>query len=226
MGTATFAERLNEALKIRNISQNELAKRAGIHKSSISYYANGTYEAKQDGLTKLALALDVSEVWLMGLDVPMKRESGVKLKDYVISMSPEPTFHRIPILGKIAAGLPILAEENIIGYTCTERNGGNEYFALQVEGDSMNAERIHDGDIVIIKQTPQVEDGEIAAIMVNDENATIKKYRREGDKISLIPWSNNPVHQTQTYDLKENNIRIIGKIVETRTHNEGIEEYE
>ena len=159
----------------------------------------------------------------MGYDVPIGRETGLNIKNRLVTNLPETVGHKIPILGKIAAGLPIVADEYIIGYTYTERNGDNTYFALQVEGDSMNAARIDDGDIIIIRKTPQVENGEIAAVMVNDENATIKKYRQEGNIVHLIPWSNNPVHDIQIYNLRKDKIRIIGKVVETRIPNEEIE---
>lgn len=69
----TFANRLNTAMRIRNIKATELSEKTGISKSSLSEYINGKYEAKQDGVYLLAKALDVSEAWLMGLDVPMER---------------------------------------------------------------------------------------------------------------------------------------------------------
>lgn len=71
----TFANRLNTAMRIRNIKATELSERTGISKSSLSEYINGKYEAKQDGVYLLAKALDVNEAWLMGLDVPMERNN-------------------------------------------------------------------------------------------------------------------------------------------------------
>lgn len=71
----TFSNRLNQAMRIRNIKAAELSDKTGISKSSLSEYINGKYEAKQDGVYLLAKALDVSEAWLMGLDVPMERNS-------------------------------------------------------------------------------------------------------------------------------------------------------
>lgn len=74
---------------------------------------------------------------------------------------------RIPILGRIAAGTPIYAEENIEGYTYTDLNGGSEYFGLRVHGDSMDAARIHDGDVVIVRRQETVENGQIAVCLID-----------------------------------------------------------
>ena len=120
---------------------------------------------------------------------------------------------RIPILGRIAAGAPIYAEENIEGYTFTDLNGGAEYFALRVRGDSMNAARIYDGDIVIIRRQDIVENGEIAAVLIDDQDATLKRFSRTGDIVTLMPQSTNPVHQPFVFDLKQTNVKILGLVV-------------
>ena len=120
---------------------------------------------------------------------------------------------RIPILGRIAAGVPIYAEENIEGYTYTDLNGGAEYFGLRVRGDSMNAARIYDGDIVIIRRQDIVENGEIAAVLIDDQDATLKRFSRHGDIVTLMPQSTNPVNQPFVYDLKETTVKILGLVV-------------
>ena len=120
---------------------------------------------------------------------------------------------RIPILGRIAAGAPIYAEENIEGYTFTDLNGGAEYFALRVRGDSMNAARIFDGDIVIIRRQDIVENGEIAAVLIDDQDATLKRFSRSGNIVTLMPQSTNPKHKPFVYDLKETNVQILGLVV-------------
>ena len=120
---------------------------------------------------------------------------------------------RIPILGRIAAGVPIYAEENIEGYTYTDLNGGAEYFGLRVRGDSMNAARIYDGDIVIIRRQDIVENGEIAAVLIDDQDATLKRFSRHGDIVTLMPQSTNPVNQPFVYDLKETMVKILGLVV-------------
>lgn len=127
-----------------------------------------------------------------------------------------PIIHKIPILGRIAAGLPLYAEEHIEGYTYTERNGGAEYFALRVKGDSMNAAQINDGSMIIVRRQPEVDNGQIAVVRVNKDDATVKRFKQEGNIIQLIPQSYNPEHQIQIYDLKNTDIEIIGKVVECK----------
>ncbi len=128
-----------------------------------------------------------------------------------------PKIHKIPILGTIAAGLPIYAEQHIEDYTYTDRNHGAEYFALRVKGDSMNAASISEGSLLIVRRQENVENGEIAVVMVNDENATVKRFKKDGNIIQLIPQSYNPNHQIQIYNIAQDNIRIIGKVVECKT---------
>lgn len=123
---------------------------------------------------------------------------------------------RIPILGRIAAGVPIYAEENIEGYTVTELNGGAEYFGLRVHDDSMNAARIFDNDIVIIRRQDIVENGQIAAVLVDNQDATLKRFSRHGDIVTLMPQSTNPANQPFIYNLKETSVKILGLVVQVQ----------
>ena len=124
--------------------------------------------------------------------------------------------HRIPILGRISAGLPLYAEEHIEGYTLTELNGGAEYFALKVKGDSMNAIGIDEGRTIIIRKQDTVENGEVAVVMVGDEDATVKRFYSSGSTVTLMPQSTNPIHAPQLYDLAKTKITILGKVVEVK----------
>lgn len=123
--------------------------------------------------------------------------------------------HRIPILGRISAGLPLYAEEHIEGYTYTTLNGGAEYFALKVNGDSMNAARIYEGDTLIVRRQDVVENGQIAVVIVNDDEATVKRFYQTGSTVTLMPQSTNPIHQPQIYDACITNIRIVGLVVKS-----------
>lgn len=120
---------------------------------------------------------------------------------------------RIPILGNISAGLPLYAEEQVEGYTYTNLNGGAEYFGLKVKGDSMNAARICDGDVIIVRKQPCVENGQIAVVMVDGENATVKKFFRDKDTVTLVPVSTNPEHLPQFYNLKTTEIKVLGRVI-------------
>ena len=123
------------------------------------------------------------------------------------------TFHRIPILGRVSAGLPLYAEQHIEGYTVTDLNGGAEYFALTVRGDSMNAIGICDGYRVLVRRQDEVENGQVAVVMVGDEDATVKRVYATGTTVTLMPQSTNPAHQPQIYDPAKTPVRIIGRVV-------------
>lgn len=216
---ATFAERFKEALRMRGRTQADICHITGIGKSAISQYMKGSFVPKQQRVYAIAKALNVSESWLMGYDVPPEpqKEPQKEPKNHSLEFVPveyNPT-HKIPVLGRISAGLPLYAEQNIEGYVYTELNGGNEYFGLRVVGDSMNAAGILQGDVIIVRQQEEVEDGEIAVVMVGSDDATVKRFHQDGTTVVLSPQSYNPSHQAQIYNLKETNVRVIGKIVQS-----------
>lgn len=124
--------------------------------------------------------------------------------------------HRIPILGRISAGLPLYAEQNIEGYTYTELNHGGEYFALRVNGDSMNALDIKEGYLVIVRKQDYVDNGAVAVVMVGGDEATMKRFYQNGDTVTLMPQSTNPAHLPQIYNLKNTSVKIIGRVVEVK----------
>jgi repressor LexA len=200
------------------ITQEELGNRLHLNKSTIQRYESGAITSiKLPIIQAIAKQLNVSPEWLalktdeIGSYIPVHAGTSI---EHINNIIPLPETKEVPLLGTIACGEPILAEENIEDYIYTELNGGNEYFGLRVEDDSMNAARICEGDIIIVRQQEQVEDGEIAVVMVGDQNATVKRFHREGRNVFLTPQSYNPVHKVQVYDLKETNIRIVGKVVQ------------
>lgn len=175
---ATFAQRLREGLSIRHMTQTELAKRSQISKSSISRYVNGDWEGKQGAVYQLAKALEVTEAWLMGYDVPMEND----MSTIPAGFEPLPERKRVPRVGQIACGEPILAEENVEGYDEVPQIW-NADFTLRCKGDSMEP-KIKSGDIVAIHIQPQVENGEVAAVLINGE-ATLKRVFLFADHIEL-----------------------------------------
>ena len=88
-------------------------------------------------------------------------------------------------MGLISAGLPLYAEQHIEGYTYTDLNHGEEYFALRVKGDSMNAARINDNDVLIVRKQCTVENGEIAVVMVGDNDAVVKRFYQNGSEYHI-----------------------------------------
>ena len=128
----------------------------------------------------------------------------------LLGLQPMPRFREIPILGTIACGAPILAQEHIEGYTTIPQDIHAD-FALVCKGDSMVGARIFDGDVVYIRQQETVENGEIAAVLVDGE-ATLKRVRHFGDRISLEP--ENPMYRPLIFWGEEmNQVQILGKAV-------------
>ena len=174
------------------MKQNELARLTKINKSSISEYLSGNYQPKYKNILKIAEVLNVS----------------TKYFHWKILTSEE-NIKRLPILGKIAAGIPILAQENIEGYLPYDDNDAD--FCLRIHGDSMINARINDGDIVFIKQQSTVENGEIAAVLVND-SATLKRVYFVDDTVQLR--SENPKYKPMIFSKNNcDNFRILGKAI-------------
>ena len=122
---------------------------------------------------------------------------------------------KVPIVGKISAGLPILATQNIEGYEfapSSQIKEGFEYFYLRVQGDSMNL-KFNDGDIVLVQKQDTLENDEIGVILVDGNDATVKKYKSENNLIILEPMSTNPQNTVQIYNPQKIDIKIIGKVI-------------
>ena len=172
----TFANRLKKALDYNNMKPTELAQKTGINKSLISNYLSGNFKAKQDKVNIIAETLNVSEGWLMGFDVDMDRDwlpnnnedlSNIKIDNARYIETTTKTV-KIPVLGKVPAGIPIEAIEDILGYEdipASMLNGGKNYFALKIDGDSMFPD-YKTGDIIIIKQQPDCNSGDDCYILI------------------------------------------------------------
>lgn len=199
---ATTGERIKEARKMRGMTQTELAEKIGMKFSAIHKYENGlVVNLKRETIAALANALEVSPAWLMCMDDTPILPSNV---------IPMPVMRKIPLVGSIACGTPILAEENCEGEVDVPDHVRAD-FALRCKGDSMINARIFDGDIVYIRQQESVEHGEIAAVLIGDE-ATLKRVYIHDDCISLE--AENPQYKPMVYRGEEmNNIRILGKAV-------------
>ncbi len=113
----------------------------------------------------------------------------------------------VPLIGRIRAGKPLLADENLEGYLPlpAEFAAGGEYFILRVEGKSMSGAGIHDGDFVFVRRQKTVENGEIAALLLGDE-ATVKRFYREKDHFRLQPEND------QFDPILTREVEVLGKV--------------
>ena len=156
----------------------------------------------------LALALGVSETWLMGYDVPMNGETR---QEWPEGITPIVT-RRYPMLGEIACGQPIFASEERESYV-ESGTAINADFCLTCKGDSMTGARIYDGDIVFVRSQEMVENGQIAAVIIEDA-VTLKRVFYYPEKGKLVLQAENPKYEPLVYVGDElNEIRILGKAV-------------
>lgn len=199
---AEFKDRLEEALKLRDMKPAELARASGVTEGAISQYRKGAYNATQRNLEKIARVLRVPIPWLMGATDSMTFEIPE-------GFQPMPPMENVPLVGSIACGTPILAEQNIED-TVSIPSEWHASFTLKCKGDSM-APTIQDGDLVAIRIQPEVENGEIAAVRIENE-ATLKRVYLHNDYIELRP--DNMSHPSIIRRKDEmNDVHIEGKAV-------------
>lgn len=203
-----ISKRLLQLIEDNDISYGELSKKTNIPKSALQRYATG--ETEKIPITRIeviAKALNTTAQFIMGWD---ENESYNNEIFSIPGINPIPKTYKRPRLGAIACGEPILAEENIEAYDNIPDSIKCD-FTLICKGDSMVNARINDGDIVYIKQQSQVDNGEIAAVLI-DNVATLKRVYIYEDKVVLQP--ENTKYPPFVYTKEDmNNIRILGKAV-------------
>lgn len=208
--TKIFANRLKLALLKNNMRPVDLANKTGINKAQISSYMAGRYMPKQDGIYLISNALNVTPSWLMGYNTSSEKNSELE------NISKSSDLFPIPVYGQISAGQPNWAVECLEGYLPIDPNmmnilNPNECFFLRVNGESMN-KLIKNGAYALIRKQDIVENGEIAVVLVNGFDATLKKFSKQNDLIILEPNSDDPSFTAQVYD-KNTDIKILGKYI-------------
>lgn len=193
-----FTQRLRQAMFFKAIRQSDLVYRTGIDKGSISSYINGRYKPSADNIKKIADALGVTADWLLGRE-----------EMSITELIPPPT-HEVKILGSVAAGIPITAQEDVIGvvYSDIQKPG---LFALKIKGDSMSP-RIMDGDTVLVQSQETASDGDLVIAMIDGE-ATCKVFKKNHNGVTLIPF--NGAYPPLFYTGDGGEFRILGKVVES-----------
>lgn len=200
--------RLRELRKNRRLSQSEFARQFGVAQNTVSNWENGNRLLDTDTANKIADFFGVSVDYLLGREptpegAPAPSRPGSKW---------------IPVLGRVAAGTPIEAVEDILDYEEIDAKtaASGEYFALQIKGQSMEP-RIKDGDVVIIRKQNDCNSGDIAVVLVNGDEATVKRIKKRPEGIMLIP--SNPAYEPMFYsneDIEKLPVTIIGKVIELR----------
>ena len=202
-----FSERLRQLRIARELSQMLLSKYIGVSKSSVNMYERGEREPNLETLEKIADFFNVDMDYLLGKSDVVNRSQHDLLPDNIIPM---PEMRKVPLLGAIACGEPILADENIEDYVEIPKHIKAD-FALTCKGDSMINARIFNGDIVYIRQQDMVDSGDIAAVLIDDA-ATLKRVRLFDDHIVLEP--ENPMYRSLSYWNEEmTDVHILGKAV-------------
>ena len=198
--------RLKELRNNKGLSQAAIAERFGITQQAYANYERGTRQPDYDTLKKLADYFNVTTDYLLGRDIlpknTAKKKKGIK----------------IPVLGRVQAGIPVDAIEEIIDYEeiTEEMAAQGDYFGLVIRGQSMMP-RMLEGDVIIVRKQSDVDSGDIAVVLVNGNDATVKKIRKTESGIELVPL--NPSFDIIYYtneEIENLPVSIIGKVVELR----------
>ena len=206
-----FRTRLKQLRNEKKINQRELANFLKVAPSTISMYESGQREPNFEVLESLADFFNVDLNYLLG-----KSDKTTKL---MIEDSQTPQGLKIPVLGTVAAGIPISAVEDILDYEEVPQSWENqgEFFGLRIKGDSMQP-KMDDGDVVIVRQQSDANSGDTVIVLVNGDDATCKKLQKTDNGIMLV--STNPKYPPMFYSNEEISTKpvvILGKVVELRS---------
>lgn len=192
-----------ELLKINKTTVYRVSKDTGIAASTLSDWKNGRSAPKADKIRILAQYFGVSTDYMLG-------GSRAGLGSSLDSA-------RIPIIGEIRAGSPIITNESILGYEHADVEDRDEYFYLRVQGDSMKNIGMIDGSLVLFRKQQYADDGEIVACLVGGDSATVKRFRRAKKTIYLMPENEDyqPIKLT-TDDFESGEARILGVACEIK----------
>lgn len=200
--------RLKELRKNKGLSQTDFARKFGVAQNTVSNWENENRVLDTSTANEIANFFGVSVDYLLG------RESA---PDGPPAPS-RPGSKWIPVLGKVAAGTPIEAVEDILDYEEIDAQtaSSGDHFALQIKGQSMEP-KISDGDVVIVRKQDDCDSGDVAVVLVNGDEATVKRIKKEPGGIMLIP--NNSAYEPKFYsndDVDSLPVRVIGKVIELR----------
>lgn len=196
-----MADNIKRLMKEFNVSQSDICIRLKLKPSTFSDWVNAKTYPRIDKIEMLA------------------NYFGVEKSDLIEDKNENNLSTRIPVLGTVKAGIPITAIQEILDYEeiSSKMARCGEYFALRIKGDSMEP-RMYEGDVVIVKQQNTVDNGQIAIVLVNGDEATVKKVRFRDNGIELIAF-NSYVYEPHFYsaeDIQSLPVQIIGRVIELR----------
>ncbi|KXB92417.1 LexA family protein [Megasphaera hutchinsoni] len=208
-----FSKNLKFYMDLYNKSRIEIAKTLGVSYTTFASWENGTNYPRIDKIEMLANYFKISKADL--IENKYKKLSGE---------SDTINFHsrvgvKIPILGEVVAGVPISAIENILGYEeiTPEMAATGDFFCLKIKGASMEP-KLFEGDLLVVRQQTDVDSNEIAVVLVNGDEATVKQIKKATSGITLIGY-NVAVYPPRFYsnqEIQDLPVTIIGKVVELR----------
>lgn len=204
----TIGDRIKKTRENLKISQTELANLSNTTKQNIYKYENGIItNIPSDKIETIAKILHVSPAYLMGWN---------DIKKETIPYNPQEMIP-IPVIGRVAAGYNCLAETNIEYYELVNNeliNDGYDYVYLKVKGDSMTPLILED-DLVLVRLQSDVDSGDYAVVIVDEEDGLVKKIERGDDYITLL--SENPYYPPRKFERYDmNRVRIYGKVIESK----------
>lgn len=209
-----FAKNLSNLLSINKKTQTDLVNDLKLNKSTVSTWINATKMPRMNKVEQLASYFGVEKSDLIE-DSSLSRHA---VSTDTINFHPRVGV-KIPILGEVVAGTPISAIEDILGYEeiTPEMAATGDYFCLKVKGASMEPQ-LFEGDILVIRQQPDVDSNEIAVVLVNGDEATVKQIKKATSGITLIGY-NVAVYPPRFYsnqEIQDLPVTIVGKVVELR----------
>lgn len=208
-----MAQNIKRYMEDKGISRKEFCKRLGLAYSTVTDWLNAEKYPRIDKIERMANFFGISKADLVEPHVATPapaQPSTQKVTRYT---------YRIPVVGRVAAGQPILAQEEIIDYEYIDERlhrGGDQYFGLIVKGSSMEP-TIHDGDTIIVRVQETVENGQIAVVLVDGEDATVKEVKETEDGLTLI-GHNVAIYAPHFYSREEVErlpVRIIGRVIQS-----------
>lgn len=201
---------LSQRRKELNLTMKQVADKVGVSEGTISRWESGKIaDMRRDKIMAYAQALNISPAVIMGWD-DVAPSSSVQMNSR--------SGKRIPVLGRVAAGIPIDAIEDVLDWEeiSEDMSKTGEFFGLRIRGDSMQP-RIIEGDVVIVRCQPDAESGDVVIVQVNGDAATCKRLSKHPSGISLISF--NPAYEPMVYtneEIESLPVTIIGKVVENR----------